>query len=405
MWCRSLLRVVMITFAALGTANGVKAAPASGKVWRASWAASPVRPVKAGEGVPAEYVTPVLSNQTIVQTIRLSAGGDALRLRLSNEFGALPLHFGHVTVTLLDDKEQAVPATRRTVTFNGNEAFSIPAESPIISDPATMRLAPLARLQVALYVTDEAIECTCHADGETVTWLSPRGDYTTRDFQAQSTTDNRPFLTAVDVFGNPVGVIAALGDSITDGYLSGTGKNKRWPDRLAEWMQADRSLSSAAVINAGISGNRLLGPDPIAIFGVGALARLDRDILAMSGVTDLILLEGINDIGNEPATKATDLIAAYRQIIDRVHAHGIRVYLGTITPFEGSDYFSEAGERTRQAVNRWILSQREADGTIDFDAAVRDPLRFSRFKAELQSGDWLHPNAAGYAAMAQAVRF
>lgn len=389
--------------AALIVAAFAAGAPAGAQVWRASWTASPAPSLQAGPGVPPEVVSPVIANQTIVQVIRLSAGGDAVRLRLSNEFGAAPLHIGRVTVRLLDAAGAKTVGEPRVVTANGNADFTVAPGSPLVSDAIAIRVPARAQLSVAIYVADEKVACTCHADGQAYTLLSPPGDYTTRAFTPASRSPARPFLTAVEVQGPPGRVIAALGDSITDGYMSTPGADRRWPDFFAARLNGTADLASAAVINVGISGNRVLAPDPVAIFGVPALARLDRDVFAMTGVTDLIVLEGINDIGSAPETPAAALIAAYQQITARAHAHGIKVHLATIPPFEGADYYSEAGEATRQAVNAWIRNNPGDGPVIDFDAVIRDPLRPKRMRTELQSGDWLHPNDAGYHAMADAI--
>jgi lysophospholipase L1-like esterase len=241
--------------------------------------------------------------------------------------------------------------------------------------------------------------------GQTV-MVSPAGDYTARAFTsvADPSASYHAFLSAVDVERRVKGpVIVAFGDSITDGYRSTDNANRRWPDRLTERLEARSKGRPIAVVNAGIGGNRVLSDGFIAIFGKSALARFDRDVLAVPGASHLIILEGVNDLGGPSPPSADDLIAGYRQLIARARDHGIKVYGATILPYEGAAYFKPQGEVVRQAVNQWIRTGGAFDGVIDFDALMRDPAHPSRMIAGLQSGDWLHPNDAGYRAMGDAV--
>ena len=199
--------------------------------------------------------------------------------------------------------------------------------------------------------------------------------------------------------------VVALGDSITDGFGSTMDTNTRWPDELGRRMSANSRTRHASVINVGIGGNRLLS-EAGSGFGANALARFDRDVLTQPGATHVIVLEGINDIGGGPqgvGPSAAMLIAAHRQLIERAHALGLKIYGATLTPYEGANYWSSEGEATRQALNAWIRTGGAYDGVIDFDAAVRDPQRLTKFLPHYQVGDYLHPNSAGYKAMAAAV--
>jgi lysophospholipase L1-like esterase len=220
---------------------------------------------------------------------------------------------------------------------------------------------------------------------------------------AKGAGDYRAFLTEVDVeAAAPSGpVIAAFGDSITDGYRSTDDANHRWPDRLAERLNAAKQ--PFALANAAISGNRVLA-EALPIFGQNALSRFDRDVLSVPGVTHVTVLEGVNDLGmTKPTPAAAEIIAGYRQLIARAHGHGLKIIGGTILPYGGAAYFSPAGEVERQKINAWIRTAHEFDGVIDFDAAMRDPAKPERMKADLQSGDWLHPNDAGYRVMGDTV--
>lgn len=393
-------KTIGIALAALSIAAAL---PAHAAVWRGSWGASPTLPLAAGPGVPSLFVSPQIKDQTVVQYVRLSAAGQRIRLRLSNEFGTAPLQVGRVRVALLDDQGRPVPGAEREVTFGGARTATAPALSPLLSDPIDLAVPALAKLKVSLYFPGDAGPCTCHASGSQAAELSPPGDFTDKPFTPVGTTQARTFLSGVEVeSARPAPVVVAFGDSITDGAYSSLGANRRWPDRLAQRLAASPQRQTS-VVNAGIGGNRVLSPGSIAIFGVAALARFDRDVLSVPGATHLVVLEGVNDLGAKPTPSAEALIAGYRQLIVRAHAQGLKVILGTILPYEGAAYYRADGEAGRQAVNAWIRGQREADGVVDFDAAVRDPDKPGRMRANFHAGDWLHPNDAGYDAMGDAV--
>ena len=369
--------------------------------WRTSWAAAPAPSMAAAPGVPPEGVSPIFDNQTVVQTVRLSAGGVRLRLRLSNAYGAVPLTVGHVTIALVGPDGRARGGGRE-VTFGGASGVRIPPHAPALSDPVDLATGSFGRVQVSLYLPEDVERCTCHAVGLQAAQISPTGDYTDRAFTPVSTTQARAFFSAVEVESSaPAPVIVTLGDSITDGWRSTAGADRRWTDRLAERLAA--AGHPAFVANEGLSGNRLLSDGAIPIFGESALTRFDRDVLAQPGATHLVVLEGVNDLGGSPSPSADAMIAGYRQLMARARDHGLRVILGTILPYEGARYFRSEGEAVRSAVNAWIRTNREADGVIDFDQALRDPADPARMRAALQSGDWLHPNDAGYRAMGDAV--
>ncbi len=376
--------------------------------WIGSWGASPAPPMATPAGGNALRATPTFSNQTIVQVVRLSAGGQRLRIRLTNEYGAKALEIGAARVSLVGADGAVVAGSDRPVTFSLGPGAIIPAGAPLVSDPVALPTKTLARLRITLFLPGES-GCTCHMSGEEFVQVVA-GDATQRPLPpAAGPAQYRAFLSGVEVetTAAPGPVVVAFGDSITDGYQSTVGANHRWPDRLEERLAARDANRASAVVNTGISGNRILSDGAITIFGQNALSRFDRDVLSIPGATHLIVLEGVNDLGmagnraNPPSAEA--LIAGYRQLIGRAHAHGLKIYGATILPYGGAGYFTPQGEAVRTAVNTWIRTFHEFDGVIDLDAAIRDPARPERLRAELQSGDWLHPNDAGYRVMGDAV--
>ncbi|WP_309604260.1 SGNH/GDSL hydrolase family protein [Phenylobacterium sp.] len=379
-------------------------AEAAAARWVGSWGASPAPPM-SGAGPRA---TPTFNNQTLVQVVRLSAGGGRLRLRLTNEYGAKPLAIGAARVALVGADGAILPGSDRAVSFSGGATVTLPPGAPLLSDPVALPTKALSRLRISLFLVGDTGGCTCHMSGSELVQISPPGDFTERPLPpATGPAQYRAFLSGVEVetTAGPAPVIVALGDSITDGYLSTTGANRRWPDRLAERLTARFPGRAVAVVNAGIGGNRVLSEGVIAIFGQSALTRFDRDVLSVPGATHVIVLEGVNDLGSSrtaPPT-AAEMIAGYRQLIARAHAHGLKIIGATILPYGGAGYFGAPGEAQRQAINTWIRTGREFDGVTDLDAAVRDPAKPERLRAELQSGDWLHPNDAGYRVMGEAV--
>ncbi len=374
--------------------------------WVASWGASPAPPTAAAPGVEARRVSPSFANQTIVQVVRLSAGGQRLRVRFTNEYGVKALLIGAARVALLTPEGGVVAGSDRVVTFSRASATTIPAGAPLLSDPIDLKTGSLTRLRISIFVPEDTGPCTCHMNGGDLVQLSPPGDWTGRELPpATGPAQYRAFVSGIEVEAKPPAtVIVALGDSITDGYLATPGTNRRWPDRLAERLAAKYPKRAMAVVNAGIGGNRVLSDGVVAAMGQSALTRFDRDVLSVPGATHLVILEGVNDLGmrvDRPTAQA--LIHGYRQLIDRAHAQGIKVVGATILPYEGAAYFTAEGEESRLAVNEWIRKSGAFDAVIDLDAAIRDPAKPARMRSEWHAGDWLHPNDAGYQAMGEAI--
>ncbi|TCJ41406.1 SGNH/GDSL hydrolase family protein [Parafrankia sp. BMG5.11] len=390
----------------LASLTGVSAAGA--EKWVATWQAPPAPPMPLPPAAESRPTTPVFDDKTIIQVVRVTGEGARVRLRFSNEYGVTPLTLGSVKVQRISRQRSKEEFGAQNVTFSHRNTVTIPAGAPVLSDPVDLEVKQLDDLKISIFVDGKAPACSCHAVAAATTIVSPTGDYTNRSFQPLQLPYStfRAFLTGVEVEAAPKSrVILAFGDSITDGYLSSADTNRRYPDRLADRLIARSGSRSPNVINAGISGNRLLADGRIATMGQSALGRFDRDVLSVPGVSHVIVLEGINDIGVGGAVPPTtaDLIGAYRQLIARARSQGIKVIGGTLLPYEGAAYFHENGEVVRQALNAWIRQSGEFDGVIDFDAALRDPTNPRRMRVEFQAGDWLHPNDAGYRAMADAI--
>jgi lysophospholipase L1-like esterase len=350
------------------------------------------------------------NGQTVRQIARISIGGQRIRVRLSNAYGTHPLMVGAAHLALHGVGPAIVGGSDRTLTFNGKGSVAIPVGALVLSDPVDLSVAPLSEIAVSLYFPVATGPVTWHELGMQTTFISPSGNATAAEsLPIASTAKSLYVLSGVEVMAGPgVRAVVALGDSITDGYGSTADAHHRWPNFLAQRLNDSAGPGRMAVIDEGISGNRLLHETE----GPNALARFDRDVLAQPGVTHLIVLEGINDIGmpgymGRPEEEVTseEIIGAYRQMILRAHEKGLKIYGATVTPFEGSGapYYSDAGEAKREAVNAWIRSESEFDAVIDFDRVVRDPKYPTRLLPTYDSGDHLHPSDAGYQAMADSI--
>ena len=393
-------------------------AAAQRDAWIATWATSPER-ADPGPGTLFQN----LEDQTVRERVRLSIGGDRIRIRLSNEFGSSPLLLGSATaaVALPGDAASVRPGSVRTLTFGGHRSVTIPAGAPMLSDPLPFPAAYGTEISISLYFPQRVGSLTWHQLALRRAVVSPPGDHTgDQTIKRGAESPQSLFLTGVLVPAKPgQHLIVAFGDSIVDGDGSTLDADAAWPSALVRRLGKTTGGSKWAVVNEGIAGNRLLRDGPLAILGVGALARFDRDVLAQPGLTHIVLLEGINDVGfpgaklgdfllADPADARTaeDLIDAYRQLIARAHARGVRLIGATLTPCEGvafPGYYSEAKEATRHAVNKWIRTSGAFDGVIDFDAVLRDPDHPARMLPRFASLDRLHPNDTGYQAMANAI--
>ena len=363
--------------------------------------------------------TAVIRNNTVRAILTPTFGGSTTRVRLSNRFGAVPVTFTHVTIAARATESSLVPGTAAPLTFNGGQSVTVAPGHDVVGDPVGFSFDAFQSLAVSVYVAGDVGKPTEHYTARQTSYLAPAGagDHT-QDLDGGAFTQHttaRPFVTGIEVLApRSTGAVVTLGDSITDGYQqpAPTGAEAqdsldadgRWPDVLARrLLAANRPLS---VLNQGIAGNAVvqdgtaLGAD---VFGPASLHRLDGDVLSQAGVTTVIFLEGINDLAEPPIGTVDQLIAGYKQLIGALHARGLRVLQGTLTPLGGLDGASPDIDAERQAVNTWIREKSPADAVVDFDAVVRDPADPTRINPAFDGGDHLHFNLAGYLAMGNAI--
>lgn len=379
------------------------------KRWVPSWTAAPMN-VWAADGALSGFY-----NQTVREVARISVGGERLILRLTNEFGTAPFQLDAVQVAMAGEGGCAEPLTTRPVTFGGSRSATLYAGSPLFSDPIDLPVSPLSRIAVSCFSSGFIPVHTHHLEAQQTAFVSAPGNFAAAEQMiVQQTTTSRYLLSAIYCeTDKPAGGVICVGDSITDGYASSIDGDCRWPDILAERFQ-QHGHEAMAVVNLGIGGNRILHNRR----GQKLLERFDRDVVSLAGMTHLVILEGINDIvwantvlaGADEEVRLDDIIGGLSQLIVRARVAGLKVAVGTVTPFEGtmsevpnSGYYTAGKERTRQAVNAWIRNQSGADHVIDFDQVLRDPKHPTRLLPTYDCGDHIHPNDAGYRAMAESV--
>jgi lysophospholipase L1-like esterase len=383
--------------------------------WVNTWAAMP-QLTEPGNMPPPPFTTPagVFVDSTLRQTSHVSVGGTRMRVRFSNAFGdtALTITSAHVALPVGGAAGVSAirPGSDRALTFQGRASVTIPAGAQIVSDVLRFELAPASNLAVTIYLAQgqPSQNITSHPGSRTTSYMVAGNHVPDLDLINAASVAHWYFLSGIEVWADEAtqGVVM-LGDSLTDGRGSTTNLNDRWPDQLATRLRSHPRTARVAVLNEAAGGNRVLNDG----LGPNLLARIDRDLLAQSGVRWAVVFEGINDIGTAAATEeaqrniADELIRAYEQIIVRAHAQHLIVYGATLTPIEGSFYFDDAGlrEASRQVVNRWIRTSGQFDAVIDFDLAARDAANPSFLSPDLDSGDHLHLNPRGYQALAAAV--
>lgn len=404
---RSPKRVLLVIFYLALT--GIVAGSSKPQHWIVSWATSQQIP-EPHNALPADD----LRDATVRQIFHLSVGGPSLRVHVSNAFGTEALRFTaiHIARPLNPSSSAINPSTDKALTFAGSPDVTVPPGAEYISDPIEYPVRPLSDLAVTFHLETPPVQQTGHPGSRATSYYVHGNLVSAADLPDAKHVDHWYQISAIDVLAAPKAAsIVALGDSITDGHGATTNGNDRWTDVLAARLQNSSKTNDIGVSNQGIGGNHLLTDG----LGPNALARFDRDVLAQAGVRWLIVFEGVNDLGAlarltevpaaDHATRVQRVIAAYHQIITRAHAHGIRVFGATITPYVGSDYYhpSPQSEADRQAVNQWIRAQGHFDAVVDFDAGVRDPTHPDRLLRADDCGDHLHPSPAGYRAMAESV--
>ncbi len=407
---------VLIVFAICCQGSKAQSIDSNGH-WVSAWTTS-LMPATPLPGFPPEAA---ISDKTIRMVVRPSIGGQLLRVRLSNELGTSALTIAAAHIALTDEGSKTQPATDHVLTFGGSPKITIPPGAPVFSDPVRIAVKPFSELSISLYLPGNTPASSSHVAALHDTYFSGPGDLTASvDLPNPEIKSSWYFLSGIDLWAsNSTTTTVAFGDSITQGSDRKTGTYIDYPDQLAKRL-AEQSGPTIAVVNQGIGGNRILHD----VTGPSALARFDRDVLSLPGTTNMIVLLGINDIGfprvrmaelkipnlnlkespfASQRVSADEMIVGLQQIVTRARAHGIRVFGATLTPFEGTNSYDADGESVRQAVNRWVRTTDVFDAIIDFDSIIRDPEHPTRMRAAYDSGDHIHPNAAGYKAMADAV--
>lgn len=391
--------------AALLTAHAAAAPPPDARpAWRPAWLSSP-QPVWGDDWVAPLGLPASLRDVTLRQVLKTGASGERLRLVISNEYGTTPLTLGRVAVRA--EGGEGASAVR----FQGEDGVVVVPGARAVSDPVALRTVAGQRLEVDLHLPQPTALAGFHWDAREQTLILPGDAVGRRDTVPVQTSTARGFVSELLVeSAADRAVVVAVGDSITDGNGSTPGADQRWPDHLARRFMAQR----VTVLNAGISGNRLLSNG----WGDSALARFERDVLRHAGVRAALVLLGTNDIGmpgspfapREAPVSLQALTQGFRQLVALAHARGVRVVAATVPPFENAlqgtpleGHYSPQKEALRQALNAWLRSSGVFDAVVDFDAVLRDPARPSRLRADLDSGDHLHPNDLGYRRMAEAV--
>ncbi len=393
---------VLLFCSAMVPARAASPAASAPATWVGTWATSPF-------GGDPWHTIPTMVDSTLREIVHTSIAGKELRVRFTNEFGKEPLRIDAATVALSAGGGSIDPASMHNLTFGGSPSIVVPPGALAVSDPVTMDTPALADLAISFFLPLQQVsDVSVHSGANQDNYIQTGNEVAAPALSSAKVTPSWFFLKGVDVrpLDAHAAAVVAFGDSITDGAYAAENKNERWPDYLAVRLHNNPSTANLSVLNQGIGGNCVL----IHCVGVNALARFDRDVLAQPGVKYVIVLESINDIGtlhnpNEPDYKLTaeDLEQGLAQIVARSHEQGIKVFGATLVPYKGAGYFTDKGEKIREDVNTWIRTSGVFDGVIDFDKATSDPANPLQFLPKYDSGDHLHPQGTGYAAMADSI--
>jgi lysophospholipase L1-like esterase len=366
--------------------------------WVGTWETAEVQPATTGLSATG------FTDQTVRNIVHTSVGGSTIRIRISNVFGSSPLVVSDVRVAIRESGAETVPGTTRPVLFRGRKSVTIQPGDREFSDPVKLRVGAETDLAVSIYFQQPTGPTTWHPDALSTNYYSTAGDHSADTSAAAYTGTDTSwfFLDGVDVVNPAVkGAVVTFGPSTTDGVGSTSGANERYSDDLARRLLALPKGQQMSVLNAGISGNELLADG--GTNGQSALHRFLRDAVEQTGVKAIIIWEGTNDIGDNPGLPLTDFVDAYEQLIGIAHAHGIKVIGATLQPDEGAGYWTAEGNTLREAVNNWILTSGAFDGTADFSTVLEDPANPAQLLPAYDSGDHLHPNDAGYLAIADSI--
>jgi lysophospholipase L1-like esterase len=397
MFKRSIPALALAALVLAAASSGAQSMPHP--QWVGTWAASPMQ----ADGINLR----LFSSVTMREIVHISAGGEQIRLRFTNEFGLDPLTIADAHVALSAGGSSIQPGTDHAVTFGGAASVNIPPGAAIFSDPVALDVAPLSDVAVSFYLPAQIMRAeTYHAFADQDNYVADGHSPAAPELPQPTKLSSWYFFDGVDVSGVQGSfAIVTLGDSITDGAHSTLDANRRWPNVLADRL-LKRPMSNISVLNEGIGGNRVLNE----VTGPSAISRFDRDVLAQSGVRYVVVLESINDIGRLAhvqvpwdAITAPQLEWGLKQIADQAHQHGLKIIGATLTPYGGAGYYSDAGEQVREAVNDWIRTSGVFDGVIDFDKITRDPQNPKAFNPLYDSSDHLHPSDAGYQAMGEGI--
>ena len=371
----------------------------TGRKWVGTWSTG-LQLVETRNNPPL----PGLTDNSLRQVVRVSIGGETLRVKLSNEFSKSPVTMHSVQIAASAGENLINKSTNISLTFGGSKAVTLDAGASITSDQFEFNLQPRMDVAITIYFGSTPPDLTGHPGSRTTSYLLAGNNVSETDFSGSVTTEHWYFINGIDVQApSTASCIAILGNSITDGRGSTTDKQDRWPDLLSERLLANRDTRQVGVLNLGIGGNCVLKD----CLGPAGLNRYERDILSKPGVKFVIILEGVNDIGGvrtpDAATSvASGLIAAYKMMIDSAHSRGLKIYGATITPFKGNGYYNQYSEECRNEVNGWIRGSGRFDAVIDFDFVVRNPMDTISLASSFQN-DGLHPDLQGFKKMADCI--